>query len=84
MLRVKLCNIDKNPNCKTHDEIIDILSGDSVEIGIMLEHNNIDHFNESYPIQPYYIMQMNYPSLEYHYILVLFLLLHQYIFYQHI
>lgn len=69
MLRVKLCNIDKNPNCKTHDEIIDILSGDSVEIGIMLEHNNIDHFNESYPIQPYYIMQMHYPSLEYHYIL---------------
>ena len=69
VLRVKLCNIDKNPKCKTHDEIIDILSGDSVEIGIMLEHNNIDHYNESYPIQPYYMMQMHYPSLEYHYVL---------------
>ena len=66
---LKLCDIDINPNCKTHQEILDLLTGDQILFEVLLANNNIDHYNESNPLQPLFIIRDHYSSLEYHYVL---------------
>ena len=55
IVRIRVCDIDKNPKCKSHQEILDILKGEKINFQVFLENNNIDHYNESNPIQPFFL-----------------------------
>ena len=42
LIKVTLCNIDTDPNCKSHEYIENLLSGQSLYFTSIVVNNNID------------------------------------------
>ena len=54
LIKVALCNIDTDQNCKSHEYIENLLSGQSLYFTSIVVNNNIDHYNRTTSLKPYY------------------------------
>ena len=57
-IEVKMCNQAVDPTCDDPKDIADYLANNGIQFAYVVQNDNMDHFNHSSPVQPFYFFYL--------------------------